>query len=318
MTCCTHGHADWHGHETTAQKAAQLVADCILLALKDDDQQAVRLRKLVRIEHEIAQRSAEEWDRRAQRALRALGRMSSQKPAVARAVLRIISRRFTGLAETLRPLYEQQLGIAYGLGRDGVAGDLKQSATFNAVDQRARTWLSEHHLHWVGRAYPDQFGERIANIVEENVIRQGLSYKDAAQVLQATLNPELVGEKPLSYWEVVANAAAVRSRSFGAVESFVQGGIEVVEILNPEDESTCEVCNYLSGQRYEIRLVVAQRNAMMAAATPDEARDVAPWIPASRFSEIQGKDPAELAAAGVVLPPYHGRCRCTANAYVVT
>ena len=305
-------HGAW-SLETAAEKGVRLAEDCVLLAQKDDDQQQARLRKLVRVEHDLATLSAEEWDRRARKALKAIGKLASTKPAMARTVLRIIARRFDGLEESLQPLYEDKIGIAYGIGRDGVAADLKQSVTFNTVDQQAKGWLADHHLYWVGKAYPDQFSGRIAGIVDEHVVQQGLSYKDAAKVLQTQLGPELVGEKPLSYWEVVANAAAVRSRSFGAVESFVQGGISVVEILNPEDEATCPTCRHLSGQRFEIAQVVGQRNAMMEAGSPEEAKQVAPWRPPA---DVVGKGAAELASQGTVLPPYHGRCRCTANAWV--
>jgi hypothetical protein len=314
MSCaCAHDEHGWR-HETPAMRALLLVSDCLVLAQKDDDdEQRRRMRKLLRIEQELAQGSAEEWDRRSARALEALGRMVSRKPAVGRAILRTIARHYGELDEALRPLYEDKLGLAYGLGRDGVAADLKQSVTFNTVDKQAQGWLVDHHLYWVGQAYDREFSGRIARIVDEQVVSQGLSYQAAAKVLQEQLGPELAGSKPLAYWEVVANAAAVRSRSFGAVESFVQGGVTVVEILNPEDEATCPTCSHLSGQRFEIAQVVGQRNAMMAAATPEEAKEVAPWRPPA---EVVGKGAAELAGQGTVLPPYHGRCRCTANAWV--
>ena len=328
MSCAVenHGHAEGqHGQHGWTEWAAKLAGECAqILSLKVSDKEARRLLAILRVEHELATGTAREWDRRAKAALdiveefgglpaaKGLRSVKDGEGVAYTALLRAVAAQFPGMDAVLRPLYEEQLSIAYGIGRNGVASDLGKSVSFNLVDGQAKEWLVDHNLYWVGTAYSREFSQKIADTVREATVEQGLSYQEAARALRDKLTVELVGERPLRYWEVVASAAAVRSRAFGSVESMVQAGVTHVEILNVLDESTCDACNYLDGKTFAVQHAVSQRDRMMEARTPEEAKDISPWLPTDK---IVGVPVDELAAMGVVLPQYHGRCRCTVNAY---
>jgi antirestriction protein len=79
----------------------------------------------------------------------------------------------------------------------------------------------------------------------------------------------------------------------------------------------CEICGYLAGKTFQVKHAVAQREKMLAAASPEDVKAAAPWLQTSQIVDFDeegkvtgGKSPAELAAMGIACPPFHGRCRC--------
>ena len=109
------------------------------------------------------------------------------------------------------------------------------------------------------------------------------------------------------YWDVVSSAALVRSRSFGCISGMAEAGITEYEILAMGDERMCPICGELNGRTFnvsEIREVIDQT---LGISNPDKFKEAMPWHTEPPIGV--GRD--ELAAAGMSVPPFHGRCRCT-------
>jgi hypothetical protein len=168
-------------------------------------------------------------------------------------------------------------------------------------------------MYWVGSAWDRQLGGAIASTVREVAVEQGLSLGEAARALAERVGPLIEGSRTDSYWRVVASAASTRARSFGAVEAFVATGTVWSEWYNPEDEVTCGLCLDLSGRQFSVDAQVAARDAMMAAATPEEARAAAPW---QSEDFAWGLATEEIEAQGLEVPPVHGNCRCSLDVWV--
>ncbi len=195
------------------------------------------------------------------------------------------------------------LGGAYNLGRQTFVS----KPVFNLIDVKAKAFLTDHNTFWIGKHYGESVGPRIAKSVRETVIEQGLGRAEAAKVLAETFGDEFSGKSD-SYWGVVAANATTKARNFGAVESFVQGGFEEIEILAMMDERTTDICRYMNGKVFKTEWAVGQRDKMMAASTPDLAKLASRWV---TYAEIVGRTPEQLYQNGICLPPYHARCRTT-------
>lgn len=199
------------------------------------------------------------------------------------------------------------IGGSYGVGREAVLKPLQMGVSLNLVDEHAQKVLTGDTMFWVGSAWDRVLGKVIADTVREQVIEQGLSRIEAGAELQRIFGDEFPG-KSRAYWETVAAAGVVRARSFGSVESFVQAEAETYIILEVNDARTCELCAYMNAREFRVSSAVRQRDAFLAAENPEAAKAIHPW---TTYEAVKGKSTEELDAAGLTLPPYHGRCRGT-------
>lgn len=203
-------------------------------------------------------------------------------------------------AETMASL-KDILPQVYDYGR----ATFVEKPVFGLIDTQARDWTIHDTNYWVGEHYGADVGPRISGIIQSEVIEKGLGRGEAARLLEETLGAEF-SDKSAAYWEVVSASGVTRARNFGAVGSFVEGGFEEIEAVAMMDEATSPICLYLNGKVWKTKWAVDQRDAMLASKTPVAARAASPWL---RFEEINGKTTEALQALGVVLAPYHGRCR---------
>lgn len=224
-------------------------------------------------------------------------------------------------ANRVSPIVRETVGIVYGMAQEEIRAGM--SASFNLPDRRAMTWLHEHEMYWTRTHFTREWTERIANL-SEVAIKNGLSRHDAGLFFQDTLGEAFAGESQ-QYWELVADAITTRSRSFGSIEAFQKAGITQYRIDAVIDHRTSEICKYLDGEEIETLLpdgtvkkyklddvtfstadAVATRDAMIAAKSPEDAKEIMPW---KSPSFVLGKSTGELASSGIMMPPFHGRCR---------
>jgi hypothetical protein len=107
------------------------------------------------------------------------------------------------------------------------------------------------------------------------------------------------------YWRTLANASASRAYHYGlfkAGELFGQGSFTVV---NPMDEKTSPICQYLNGMVFDLSDAVNQVEKLIGTS-PEDIGDVTPFL---TFDDVAGKTPDELVSLGVTTPPYHFNCR---------
>ena len=221
----------------------------------------------------------------------------------------------TGLLDELQPVYEKGwlddvgrsvvsgVDVAYTLGREALLRPLLLQPSWNLVDDNARDALRADSLYWVGNFWNADLGGRIAAVIQREVIEKGFSRRDAARQLGGMF--EELG-KSRAYWNVVAAAATVRSRSFGTIESFVQANVETFTFLAVMDARTSRQCAHLHGRTFQVTRAVEVRNAFLLADNPDQGKAIMPWRPPT---ELEAMDTKALEAAGAFIPPLHGNCR---------
>jgi hypothetical protein len=111
--------------------------------------------------------------------------------------------------------------------------------------------------------------------------------------------------RSVPYWNVVANAAANRSYHYGLVKAGYANGRTGVMFRALMDAKTSELCAGLNGTTWSIVSAIDLLDRI-ATATVAEIKDIAPW---KKWDDVREFTPEQLYAAGVMVPPLHGRCR---------
>lgn len=268
-----------------------------------------------KLEDDLVADLSRAWDARSPEALRAALRALEAGGAGSGAFTEADRRRILTAAGV--PLTEgwtgeideptrQAITRAYGVGREEILLPLRIEPSYGVTDEHARQVLIDDTLYWVGNAWSGELGASIAEVLQREVIDRGLSRDDAAEELQRVLGAEFPG-RSRAYWEVVAAAGVVRTRTFGVVESFVQAGVRTYVIRAVNDARTSRICQHLDGREFSVEVAVRQRDAFLGAEDPEQAKAAQPWL--SEQAVLGLSDDDALQAAGVALPPYHGRCR---------
>ena len=94
-----------------------------------------------------------------------------------------------------------------------------------------------------------------------------------------------------------------RSRNYGVEEA----GITEYEILAMHDERMCPICANMHGRVFSVPKARAKINSALEIEDPEAFKAAMPWL----TTPPAGVSNESLEAAGMLLPPFHGRCRCT-------
>ena len=225
------------------------------------------------------------------------------------------------------------IGAMYDIQRGAFASDIGIKAEFALIDTQAKNWLRKDTMHWVGTFYDNNLSELVRKSVNNTMLTEGFGRVEAAKVLKKDLAkairngtlPASAGipppgwtGTPAAYWEGLSANVASRASTWSALESFVQGGVEVYRIEAVLDERTSSICRTMHGKQFNVAWGIDQRDAIMAAKSPDDVKKVAGWQRAPAVQKEFGVKPGKAATAqqskdmsdaGLALPTYHYRCR---------
>jgi hypothetical protein len=207
-----------------------------------------------------------------------------------------------GWLDAVDPAVRAAIETTYALGREKVAKALAIDVDWDLVDDKAQQALVDDSMYWIGDAYDNQLGGQVADLIREMVIEQGLSRREAGAALE-----ELFGEafpaRSRNYWNIVAAAGTVRSRTFGTLGGFAQADVETFRFRAVDDARTSDICLHLDGMVFRLDAALGQRDAWMGARTPDAAKVAHPW---PKPEVVLAMNAEELQAAGIFMPPLHG------------
>ena len=214
-----------------------------------------------------------------------------------------------GLTQSLGKKFGQSIVIRHILQsyiRDTYEKSKKEfikEAHFNLVDSRAVEVLTKHNCFWLGEHYGKHIGPKIAEITQQ-ALEDGAGRKELADELHQALGGEAGDYK---YWDVASSAALVRARSFGAIAGMEEAGITEYEVLAMGDERTCEICGNMNGRVFSVSTAREKINSVLDIEDPEKFKEAMPW----QTESPKEKSNKELLDAGMNIPPFHGRCRCT-------
>lgn len=203
--------------------------------------------------------------------------------------------------------------------------------SFTLADEQAIAALAEQNVFWIGAHYDENIARSIGEVTtstlaagEARRVAAITMAERVATTLGRVITPGGFAGTSLQYFEgLTANAMTV-ARAFGQMRSFDDIGITRYQIVNPQDSRTCKVCGHMDGKVFTVEQGRGQMEAELEADSPDDIRRIHPWMNlgqlrkvSSRAGQLSGragtKDSAALASAGLALPPFHFRCRCTVD-----
>lgn len=311
--------------------------DILFRALDDEDEAAV----LAILAREIQTTTRKAWARETNIAInagiRALGRagtlreglLNMNKILVAGLASVFTRKEITRIGASIEGMYTGFKKIS--------AAEQNIKLQFRLVDRNAVRALTKEQPFWVGEFYSTHMSDRIRDISRKAIVQQGLGRREAAKVMARVLRKELSwagGPAKLrgidviparfagnvgGYSEILVANAANRGRNMAFLSSFADAGIERFRWNSVLDERTSEVCTFLNGREFAVETGTKLMGEVSDAETPAEVKEITPWRSEGQLRTTAGKGPtstqnARLAAAGVMVPPAHGRCRSVIEA----
>lgn len=224
------------------------------------------------------------------------------------------------------------------------------STSLSQRDERAVRFARESQSSFVRDEYGrrrDVFSERARSIVAHG-LEQGLGRDDIASELASALEAQSLNRSK-NYWEVVSGIFGNRARTNTQLNAFDEASIQRYRFDAVLDEDTSEVCRLIHGRVFSVEQAVRKVREVETLSDPERIRDLQPFIQVGAddsgnqvlFYERSGRrravaevlepglgrrdevgrygralSTAELEAAGLSVPPLHGRCRSTIVAEV--
>lgn len=185
----------------------------------------------------------------------------------------------------------------------GMKDIIKIKPTFHLVDQRALEMLQRHNIFWVREFFDRQLGEQVEELGRQ-VIEQGLTREQAGQLYIDAFKGRFQSYS-WRYWQGYSNHVVTRSREMGRIEGYVRAGVEFYEVRAVLDYRTTDICREMHGRIIPVKNGVALRDKLIAAESPEEVKEIAPWM---KPEQVRGKKSSRLNI-GLALPPYHFNCR---------
>jgi SPP1 gp7 family putative phage head morphogenesis protein len=227
---------------------------------------------------------------------------------------------------------------------------LRVSADLSSTDERIAQFVRESQGNFVRDEYGrrrEAFSQRAKEIVASGVER-GLGRDDIVGDLVKTMGAEAF-DRSRDYWEVVSMVFTNRARNATQLSTFEEAGIETYRFEAILDEVTSEICRFMHGRVFTVSKATDRFKRVERARDPERIRDLQPFVQVGADGEgnevlfyerggrrravAQVDEPAvgeadaigrysgtlnnqQLEAAGVTVPPLHGRCRSTIVAEV--
>lgn len=190
--------------------------------------------------------------------------------------------------------------------------------TFNLQDERALASLEQDQMLWVGQHYGPELRAAVLKAVHDELTK-GYGRADIAPALEKAVQKALgYSHADAAYFEGLAANVVTTARVKGQMISFVQLDVVTYELVNPMDERTSEICEFLNGKQFSVEDGLNHLSRLAAATSPEDVKSIAPWLSIDEIKQISSgpgqqseADSKALAAAGVLLPPFHFRCRTT-------
>lgn len=202
-----------------------------------------------------------------------------------------------------------------------------------------RLWVLLH-LQALRESYGTRW-DRIALVALSTVAAGTVAGFASGKITQDVLTAirDKAEETARTYWRVLSSVHANNVRGFANLGALDDSGIRTYRFEAVLDERTSEVCRFMHGRTFDVRVALDNIEAAVNAATPEEMAAAQPWVQSSggriyirsgdkrtdiATIEEPGKGVAgrvgtystefsddELAALGVVVPPLHPHCRST-------
>lgn len=184
----------------------------------------------------------------------------------------------------------------------------------------------------IGTHFSRTLRPQISKTISEAVFEKGLNKKQAGIFLQKELTRKLGGDafrqsvpasirlqgkKAISaYHEGLSATNVTLTRAGANIQSMQQAEVQQIQFVAVIDNRTSQICASMDGRIFTLEQTGNFMKGVMDAKDADELKEFAPWRKdLSEFGVKAGQKlndkavQADLAKAGVIVPPLHFRCR---------
>jgi SPP1 gp7 family putative phage head morphogenesis protein len=276
---------------------------------------------------------------------------SKLTPAARTQVIRAAKQAMAGVEAKVLPRVDQVFEVeAKNVVERSRAGAIKQfglhlGADTTKTDDRIAKFVRESQGNFIRDEYGrrrDDLGERARDVVASGLER-GLGRDDIVEELSSDLTTA-AANRDRAYWETVAMSFANRGRTYTQLAAFDEADIRRYRFEAVLDEVTSEICRFMHGRVFDVSRAMSRFHDVERLRDPERIQDVQPWVQVGADDDgnqvlfyergdrrrvvAQVDEPSvgerddvgsysrelsddELEAAGVTVPPLHGRCRST-------
>lgn len=229
----------------------------------------------------------------------------------------------------------------------------KYAGTLGYSLEAAETEAAKRMGSWTGHYVRDAYGElsvagsEQARQIASEMLREGAPATEIGNAMMNKMALALNRSRP--YFQVVSNAMLGRSRSYGQLAGYREGGFQRYKIVAVLDEKTTNICRYMDGKELSVQGGLSRYEQVERARSPTAITYEMPWTrertiksgddegkrelyvvdgkgEETRIAVVErsGKGTADdtgdyssgltgdaLEAAHMGPPPYHGSCRTT-------
>lgn len=206
---------------------------------------------------------------------------------------------------------------------------LKQ-VTFGINDTIAYENLAKLQNIAIGDHFEKTLKPRVSSSIQKNIMDKGLNTSDAAltleQDLTRTLGGSIEGALPASvatgqasiaaYMEGLVATNTTFAKNFAQIQLMDEVGITQIVFTAIIDRLTSQVCSQMDGRIFTVEQAKTHRESVLESESVAELKGKAPFTRnLSQFNLSAGESltnpdvQANLARAGVIVPPLHFRCR---------
>ena len=270
-------------------------------------------------------------------------------PSARNEVLRASRQALSGAAEQVLPrvdqVFEVEAKAIVGQSRRSAVRQfgLHIGTDMSRTDERIATFVRESQGNFIKGEYgrrSEAFSQRARDVVASGLER-GLGRGDIAEELSKEVGTAL-GGRSQSYWETVSMSFANRGRTYTQLAAFDEADIQSFRFEAILDQVTSEVCRFMHGRVFSVERAMKRFRDVERARSPDRIQDIQPWMQVGAneegdqvlFYEKGGRrrrvaqvdesmvgesdevgryskelSTEQLEAAGLTVPPLHGRCR---------
>jgi hypothetical protein len=214
----------------------------------------------------------------------------------------------------------------YHAVKKSYAKKVKVGHKISKLDKSIVPTISKEPPYWIGNFYDRQLSNRIGEI-GRYIVGRDLTLKESSVAIRKALERELsLFTGPVDfkstiparyagnvgrYTKLLSQTVSTRSTNFGRLSAMADKGIERFVFVAVMDDRTTEICQFMNGREFTVSNGISVMNKMIGANSPEEFKEISPWVTAEEAVEIAGdgdliSQSQNLSDNGVMIPPLHG------------
>ncbi|RUP42335.1 MAG: hypothetical protein EKK63_01780 [Acinetobacter sp.] len=183
-------------------------------------------------------------------------------------------------------------------------------AILSLKDYRTIDFMEEHDMLYLGKFITDDSTKkRIYNYIEEKYIQEGLPIGNSGKALDE-FQKEFAKVLKIDRYKIrrIIDTSVIKLKTFGNLRYLAQAEIEKYEIIELEDQLTCDYCKTMNGYTFIVSEGVDKIDAEIDAGA-DNISTVSPFATTIKLAEFKLMSKETLVKKGIMKPPFHCHCR---------